>query len=270
VSYEGIADQLATRGHARIDLDAAEQDALGAVRDQAARFFALPDTTKRRHADADGLHGWRPHGMQHSGDPALPDQCESFAFWEGRADLIPMHAGIRPFTAALGEWWMIAMGIAEAITGQLARRYSYPCDLDVGPSSYLEVNSYNARSDRTLLQTPHEDGHLVSLVVPDRPGLEIEDDGRMQPARTRDGQLLVMPGSLLTAMTGGEIRPLFHQVRNHRYPKRTTVLAMVNTPFAWDYPPYQVGDGNRDVSMADLSRRKCAMFGKPLPPTGRA
>ena len=140
--------------------------------------------------------------------------------------------------------------------------------LAVGPSSYLEVNSYDARSDRELLQTRHEDGHLVSLVVPDRTGLEMEEDGRMRPALTREGQMLAMPGSLLTAMTGGEIPPLYHQVRNHRHPQRTTVLAFVNTPFHGDYPPYR--DVGQDVSMAELSREKCAMFGKPLPASGRA
>jgi isopenicillin N synthase-like dioxygenase len=268
VSYAGIADQLAARGHGRIDLGPAERAALGAVRDQAARFFALPDAAKRRHGDADGLNGWRPHGMQFSDDPALPDQCESFAFWAGRGDLVPAHAEIRSFTAALGEWWLVTMEIAGEIMGQLARRYRHPRALAVGPSSYLEVNSYDARSDRELLQTRHEDGHLVSLVVPDRPGLEIEEDGRMRPARAREGQMLVMPGSLLTAMTGGEIRPLYHQVRNHQYPQRTTVLAFVNTPFHGDYPPYRVGDDNQDVTMAELSREKCAMFGKPLPPPG--
>jgi isopenicillin N synthase-like dioxygenase len=268
VSYAGIADQLAARGHACIDLGPAEQSALGAVRDQAGRFFALPDAAKRRHGDANGLNGWRPYGMQFSDDPALPDECESFAFWGGRADLVPEHAEIRSFTAVLGEWWLVAVEIAGEIMGQLARRYRYPHALPVEPSSYLEVNSYDARSGRKLLQTRHEDGHLVSLVVPDRPGLEIEEDGRMRPAGIREGQMLVMPGSLLTAMTGGKIPPLYHQVRNHRYPQRTTVLAFVNTPFHGDYPPYR--DAGQDVSMAELSRQKCAMFGKPLPPLSRA
>ena len=90
----------------------------------------------------------------------------------------------------------------------------------------------------------------------------------MRPALARGDQMLVMPGSLLTTMTGGEIPPLYHQVRNHRYPQRTTVLAFVNTPFHGDYPSYC--DAGQDVSMAELSREKCAMFGKPLPPSGRA
>ena len=46
------------------------------------------------------------------------------------------------------------------------------------------------------------------------------------------------------------------------------MLAFVNTPFHGDYPPYC--DVGQDVSMAELSREKCAMFGKPLPPPGRA
>jgi len=46
------------------------------------------------------------------------------------------------------------------------------------------------------------------------------------------------------------------------------VLAFVNTPFHGDYPPYC--DAGQDVTMAELSREKCAMFGKPLPPPGRA
>jgi isopenicillin N synthase-like dioxygenase len=46
--------------------------------------------------------------------------------------------------------------------------------------------------------------------------LEIEVDGRYVPVELGADEMLIMPGSLLTLMTGGAIPPLFHQVKNSR------------------------------------------------------
>ncbi|TMR13789.1 hypothetical protein ETD86_29940 [Nonomuraea turkmeniaca] len=74
-----------------------------------------------------------------------------------------------------------------------------------------------------------------------------------------------MPGSLLTAMTSGDIPPLYHQVRNHRLPQRLTMLFLANPPLDRPAPPFVHRKG-RPVDIAHLARTSGAMFGLPDAP----
>jgi isopenicillin N synthase-like dioxygenase len=106
----------------------------------------------------------------------------------------------------------------------------------------------------------------LSYVAPNYAGLEIEIDGRMRPESFEGGEVLIMPGSLLTIMTGGAVPPMYHQVRNHHLSRRMTVLYFVNTPMQGQVAPYVVNESNRDLDMALISRKKCTLFGKSEPP----
>jgi isopenicillin N synthase-like dioxygenase len=87
----------------------------------------------------------------------------------------------------------------------------------------------------------------------------------MQQATVGDGRLLVMPGSVLTAMTAGQVPPLYHQVRNHQLERRITVLYLVNPPLGQAIAPYVAEDGQA-VDVAALARTSGAMFGLPPAP----
>lgn len=267
-THSAAADQILTAGYALVQLSAADRETLAEVRGAAAAFFAEGTPRKLRHGDGQGLYGYRPYGMQDSGSPDQPDECESFAYWADRPQLIGGHDEIAAFIAALSGWWQVAAAITGRILADLADHYQYPHAWDSRPSSYIEINSYGAPAERELLQGRHEDGHLISLVIPDKPGLEIERDGAMRPAAVGPGEAVIFPGSLLTAMTGdgpGAIQPLYHQVRNHHYAQRLTVLYFVNTPFAGPVPPYVLTSRNRDTEMAALALSKCTLFGKAVP-----
>ena len=180
-TYAGVASQILTVGYARVQLNADDLAVLADVRSAAAGFFARDTQQKISHGDDHGLHGYRPYGMQDSGDTSEPDECESFAYWADRPDLIAGQNQIPAFIAALARWWDVAAAVTGGILADLAGHYRYPHEWDFAPSSYIEVNNYGAPPGRELLQGRHEDGHLISLVVPDKPGLEIEQDGAMRP-----------------------------------------------------------------------------------------
>lgn len=263
--YAGTAESLVATGYARAQLGPEGLGALNALRIAAADFFARDEEWKRGHGDEPGLFGFRPYGMQFSDDPDLRDECESFAYWADRPELIPRPEDLGELTVTLGRYWQVAAELTAEILEQLAAHYRYPSDLDTGPSSYVEINSYGQPPDREFLQTRHEDGHLITLVVPNKRGLEVEIDGEMRAETTRPGEVLIMPGSLLTTMTGGEIPPFYHRVRNFGDPGRLTVLYFVNTPFHGQVSPYRLNDSNADIDMTQLAREKCTLFGKPLP-----
>ncbi|QZN98862.1 2OG-Fe(II) oxygenase family protein [Chenggangzhangella methanolivorans] len=112
--------------------------------------------------------------------------------------------------------------------------------IDAAEFSYLQLNYYRpGRETRDLLQDAHEDGHLLTIVTSRQPGLEFEVDGRFEPANLAPDELLIMPGGILTLMTGGLMQPLVHQVRNvPGLRKRASLMFFVNAsvanpPRAW-------------------------------------
>jgi isopenicillin N synthase-like dioxygenase len=264
--YQGAAEEILTSGYARVALDGDRLASLARAREEAARFFGRPEAEKRAYGSADFNFGFRPYGRQYSQTPDRPDVNESFTYWADALEAIPGHGDIAPLLRALSAYRATAAELAAAILGQFAERYSYPHALDFGQSSYLEVNWYLQSTDRDLLQDRHEDGHLLTLVASDGPGLEIEVSGQMEPVTFGSGTVLVMPGSLLEDMTGGEARPLYHQVRNHHRRRRMSALYLVNPPLDKPVSPYIVTDRNRGIDIAARARTNGAMFGLPEAP----
>ncbi|MCX4826476.1 hypothetical protein OG883_43335 [Streptomyces sp. NBC_01142] len=264
-----ITAELLAHARATIDLPADAAKALTALHTAATDFFIQDEAVKRNHGSADFTYGFRPYGRQYSISPDRPDMNESFTYWADNPATVPHHDAptVTPFLQALRDYWAVAAAITENVLAELAAHYGQQREeaLPFRDYSYLEINWYHP-SDRDLLQDRHEDGHLLTLAVADGPGLEIETDGRMSSVPVHDSQLLAMPGSLLTTMTGDDIPPLYHQVRNHRLPRRLTVLFLANPPLDHPVPPFVSRDG-RTVDIAQLARTSGAMFGLPPAPS---
>ncbi|GLX22488.1 hypothetical protein [Streptomyces lavendulae] len=264
MSLTDPARDLLDRGHATVPLPAAGTEVLAELRTQAAQFFTQDETTKLRHGSSDFNFGYRPYGRQYSVSPDRPDMNSSFVYRADDPTAIPGHEAdtVAPFLTALGAYWRVAADTADQVLAALADHYGYQGDLHFRTSSYLEINWYLRDAKRDLLQDRHEDGHLFTLATSDGPGLEIETDGEMRQAAVGDGRLLVMPGSVLTAMTAGQIAPLYHQVRNHHLERRITTLFLANPRLDQTVTPY-TGDA---VDIAALARTSGAMFGLPPAP----
>ncbi|MFF3359495.1 hypothetical protein ACFYWN_44620 [Streptomyces sp. NPDC002917] len=264
-----ITAELLAHASATVDLPADAAKTLTALHTAATDFFTQDEDVKRTHGSDDFTYGFRPYGRQYSISPDRPDMNESFTYWADNPDKIPHHEAstVAPFLQALREYWAVAVGITENVLTDLTAHYGQQpqAALPFRDYSYLEINWYHP-SGRELLQDRHEDGHLLTLAVSDGPGLEIETDGQMSPVPVHDSQLLVMPGSLLTAMTGDDIPPLYHQVRNRWLPRRLTVLFLANPPLDRPVPPFVSREG-RAVDIAQLARTSGAMFGLPPAPS---
>lgn len=267
MSRTNPAADLLQHGHATITLPKDAPGVIATLRDEAARFFTQDEAVKRRHGSEDFNFGYRPYGRQYSVSPDRPDMNSSFAYWADDPSTVPNYQAktVAPFLRALSAYWAITAEAAEQILAGLASHYDYPETLPFGRSSYLEVNWYLRDAERGLLQDRHEDGHLLTLATSDGPGLEIEGNGVMRPVAVRDGRLLVMPGSLLTAMTDGQVPPLYHQVRNHHLERRITALFLVNPPLDRAAAPYVIS-GGAAVDVAALARTTGSMFGLPPAP----
>lgn len=110
--------------------------------------------------------------------------------------------------------------VAKELLAELWNFFDSPDRLNIENSSYLQICMYAGEhqvNDRDYLQDRHEDGHLITLIKPTRDGLVIFPDGpegREVPVFLRDDELLVITGSLLTAISDGRIPPMYHAVKN--------------------------------------------------------
>lgn len=235
---------------------------IAAVLRAASDFFALDLPDKARHASADQNFGFRRMGTEYSVSPERPDVNDCFTLWSDRLDLIPEAQLIPQLTSALLELraelmpivrdTLLALGAPEDAPPPFAR------------ASHLQVNHYlPAGDERELLQERHEDGHLLTLLHAQEPGLEIFVGSECVPVTTAPDEILVMPGSILTALTNGAILPLEHQVRNLHLPRRQSVMYFVNPELHEPIHPWR-GDRRRDLR--ERVRRHPATFGLPSVP----
>ncbi|MDH6139334.1 MULTISPECIES: isopenicillin N synthase family oxygenase [Kitasatospora] len=258
--------ELIQNGFARLPLAEPSARPLNEALARSRTFFARPAEDKARHSTADLNFGYRPLGHEYSISADRPDLNECFTLWSDRVDTIPAAADVGDLTAALLAWRAELVPLVAEVIGELARYFSGGHPPDFAAASYLQVNGYvRDDSGRDLLQDRHEDGHLLTVIHATAPGLEVfpgpADDP--EPADLGPGEILVMPGSVLTDLTGGKIAPLYHQVRNHRLAGRLSLMYFVNPEVAEPLYPWV---GSAEELRTDLRERvmsRPAMFGLP-------
>ncbi len=96
------------------------------------------------------------------------------------------------------------------------------------------------------------------------PGLEIEVDGAFVPAEIGESEILVMPGSLLSLMTGDRVKPLFHRVRNtRRADPRSSLLYFVNPEIDQPLAPWIANASNAGIDIIERANSAPRKFGLP-------
>lgn len=116
------------------------------------------------------------------------------------------------------------------------------------------------RTGLFTLQDSHEDGHLITLIKPDREGLVIFPDGPNHPevpVQLRDNELIAISGSLLTALSDGRIPPMYHAVRNPRMRmKRKSIVYFAIPDLSPGYTTLLAGKKINIARMADESHQE--------------
>lgn len=261
-----VAAQLLSDGWATARLSSSQADTLEAVLRAAAEFFGRPLDQKHAHSSRDGDHGYRSMGMEYSVTADRPDVNESLSLWSDRIDLIPGADGLGEFKSHLLAWQEIVAATTSAILTSLACAFDYSGEVAFRAASSVQVNQYAVGdADRDCLQDRHEDGHIITLVHGTAPGLEIFIDDVPTATDTARDELVVMPGSILTALTGGSVAPLFHQVRNLRLSDRQSIMYFVNPEL--DRPIHPWAGADTDADLRDAVRNRPSAFGLPDVPS---
>ena len=253
--------QILEQGYALLSLNDEQADRLAGALDAGRRFFTLPADRKARYASTDMNHGYRPLGREFSITPQRPDLNECFTIWHDRLDLIPHSADLPELTEAWRRWRDSLVELVDGVLAELARHFGSDRSPAFRSASYLQMNAYTESSsrDRDLLQDPHEDGHMITIQHATAPGLEVVVDGVGRPVLTGPRQVLVMPGSVLTDLSGGRVPPLYHQVRNHEHTGRISLMYFVNPSLR--EPVYSWLDETGKVDLREKVRSNPSMFG---------
>jgi isopenicillin N synthase-like dioxygenase len=255
-----VAD-LISAGWAKVRLTSGQADVLTKVLQAAGDFFDRPLDHKHVYSSQDGNHGYRMLGVEYSITPERPDVNESFSLWSDRLNLIPLATELGEFGSLLLAWQEIVATTSAAILTSLARSFDHDGGVAFRMASSVQVNEYSVGpKDRDCLQDRHEDGHIITLVHGTKPGLELFVNDTPTPVDTARDELVVMPGSILSALTGGAVAPLYHQVRNLRLAGRQSIMYFVNPELEHPIHPW-VGD--RHADLRDDVRDRPNAFGLP-------
>ena len=258
------ARDILDSGYAVVRLSELDAGNLHRAIDTAVEFFQSPLESKKAHGSTDHNYGYRPFGIEYSISPDRPDMNECFTVWSSRLDLIPNAQDIPELTDSFLSWRDSLAPLVKAILDEVAQNFGVDEAPEFEKASYLQINyCLPAPAERDLLQDKHEDGHMVTVLHATAPGLEIYVNDEVKPMLPAADEIVIMPGSVLTALSGGKIEPLYHQVRNHGLDDRQSIMYFVNPEideplFGWIDAP----DGER-ADIREHVQNAPSMFGLP-------
>jgi isopenicillin N synthase-like dioxygenase len=260
-SWSTVFDEILSSGFGTVRLDPGEAQRLTGLYREAAAFFALDPPTKLRHSVPNRSIGYRPHAYAHAGYPDKPDLNDSFLYWQSKHRAPSNPDEISSFLDALEAYRVVTARIVSNLVEVMRLRYDYKHTLPFEDASVMQINSFGVASDQELLQQPHEDAVFLTVISTSAEGLEAVHGDISEPLKFASDEVLVMPGSVMTLMTGGEIPPLYHQARNHGILDRMSIMYFVSPDTTSAIEPFVVNDSNRMTDIRDLVIKNPQTFG---------
>jgi isopenicillin N synthase-like dioxygenase len=263
-AISAAARDIIESGYAVVKLGDVDATHLTTAISTAVDFFQRSEEDKLKHGSDDHNYGYRPFGIEYSITPDRPDMNECFTLWSSRLDLIPNSSDIEDLTESFMGWRNSLAPLVGAILDEVAKEFGVDAAPDFEKASYLQINyCLPTPPERDLLQDKHEDGHMVTVLHATAPGLEIYVNDAVKPMLPDADEIVIMPGSVLTALSAGRIPPLYHQVRNHGLDDRQSLMYFVNPEveeplFAW----VDSADGSRE-DIREHVQNAPTMFGLP-------
>jgi isopenicillin N synthase-like dioxygenase len=218
-----LASRLAKEGWLSVVTDDRVRRAMDHAYRATRSFFSLSPDEKAKARLTQGC-GYTPRGVEYSRRPDLPDANESFqasARTVEEAEQLDLAEG-RELHRALFHLEETLHPFAVSAVQNIARECNAVCAPSLVGSiprwSALQVNYMRpTETAEEFINLEHEDGHFLTLAAATSEGLEVgRGDGEFTPITAGNGQFILMPGQIVSLMTGGFVRPLVHRVRNNR------------------------------------------------------
>jgi hypothetical protein len=206
--------------------------------------------------------GYFPIGYSFLKEKENSDLCEIFNYWHRfKEDHQKYDFCKTDFYSRIASYEAQVSVYGQKIVDEICRKYEYTRPILTREDSYLQFNHY--REDLRLckkryLQGKHEDGHLITVIKPNAPGLVIYQDGKECLVDLAKDQAIVIAGSLLTQLSDGDIQPVYHAVLNLTLPAaRSSIVYNVNI-LAHSLPSFRAG---ADIRMFELANEQHLQFG---------
>lgn len=273
--YASFVRQFEQTGFARVPVAEAMARKIDRIYRLGEEFFTRSEAHKQSYSMQSFVEGYRELGPEYSQVPERPDLTESFSAWNrnrGRPEVESAMGGLelhRALREVSDDLTLIVRGIFRAMADAWAPGHP---ELRFYSGTYVQLNYYEpARHGAELLQDSHEDAHLLTLAKSNAPGLEIEVDGKFVSAGSDGNDIVFMPGSLLSLMTGYKIKPGYHQVRNtHRRDPRSALLLFVNPEIDQKLEPWIKNESNAGIDIIERANEGPKQFGMPTLVDGTA
>ncbi len=261
-----LSNDIAATGVAYIETDPSLASVLRGLLAIGREFFEKPHEHKQRGANRAGqMTGWRRVGVEYSQSPDRPDLNETFCF--RLADAGAAHddsAIVAACRRAQTHLDRVAASMLADIQVAVGAGIDSPL-VRTANESWLQLNySWPSEAGREFIQDAHEDGHLLTLLFADQPGLEVLPldewvDGSASPDR-----LIAFGGECGALLTDDYIRPILHRVRAHpTIATRLSVAYFVNPDLDQTLEPWRRGARNHDVDLLRWGQENPVRFGLP-------
>ncbi|WP_232289980.1 hypothetical protein, partial [Burkholderia humptydooensis] len=216
---------------------------------------------KQEFCFVDRTDGYFPVGYSHLGKENR-DRCEIFNYWHRFKTSHQQYLFSRSeFYSRIASYETQVSVYGQKLVDEIRKHYSYPNEIPTRDDSYLQFNHY--REDLRLgnsryLQGKHEDGHLITVIKPNAPGLVLFQGDKECLVDIAKDQAIVISGSLLTELSDGEIQPTYHAVLNLTLPTaRSSIVYNVNV-LSDVIPSFK---RRRDIRMYEFANERHLEFG---------
>jgi isopenicillin N synthase-like dioxygenase len=233
-------------------------------------FPEIAREIKETYSYAEDTDGFLPFGSEYAHVRNNPDLCERFCYWHTHNNRRQDHPFSQsPYLRAAAGYESEISGLAQAVIDGICKEFGAPPLTSIRNSSYLQLCVYGQNlspSERQFTQDPHEDGHLLTFIRPNRDGLVIFRGGSMEPVRLLENELAVLSGSLLTQLSDCAIPATYHAVLSPSRPIKRSSLVYFANPSSADafiglrrkkpidlsatMNTHHTGFGNRPIALA--------------------
>ncbi|QBR03816.1 hypothetical protein E1956_37520 [Paraburkholderia pallida] len=223
------ATEIVTRGYTIISISPGMQEDFEALQQLAGSIGFLD---KEAFSFIERTDGYFPIGYSFIGKENR-DRCEIFNYWHRfRAEHEQYPFSRSEFYSRIASYEAQVATYGQNIIDEIRKRYGYAPEIQTRDDSYLQFNHYREElrlGNHRYLQSKHEDGHLITVIKPNAPGLVVFQGDKECLVDLAKDQALVIAGSLLTQLSEGEIQPVYHAVLNLTLPTaRASVVYNVN------------------------------------------
>ncbi|MBG77463.1 MAG: hypothetical protein CL570_00320 [Alphaproteobacteria bacterium] len=256
-------------------------------------FFQQDNKIKKASASLNILEGYRKLGAEKDSVTGRPDLSESYTTWFCNASNPDIETWARncQFHQTMSSGLAVYAGFTDEILKALRSEImpDYPVSdepvIDIRHLSYLQMNFYrpaiHKSNDRDTVMDPHEDGHILTILKPTKPGLMVAPGELVEMPTSQNpmgifkhgadfqfvdvaaDEAILVPSSPTFYMTGGLIKPLFHGVVNKGDEIRQSLMFFVNPSRNVPLEPWVKNEKNRDVNIHNVVDAVSEQYGQP-------